>query len=290
MKKNILKAIGFNFHKGIENESIHPFSISFFHPGDVRITVCHHTKSWISNILHALHEGGHALYEQNIDERLKFTLLCEAISLGIHESQSRFWENHIGKNINFWEFWLPELKRAIPRLNNIKLIDFWKGINKVYPNFIRIESDEVTYNLHIILRIEIEKELIEGKIKVKDIPEVWNEKMKNYLGIIPPNDSLGALQDIHWAWSMFGYFPTYLIGDILAAQIFHKISRIIPDLENKLKNCFLEPITGFLNNNLHKYGKTLTAAEAISNLTGENLNIKYFKEHLEKRFSQVYEF
>ncbi len=221
--KKILKAMGFTPEDSRLDLSVHPFCMPL-HPTDTRMTTRIHADDIMSNIFSALHEGGHGIYRQNLPIDQFGTPLGEQTSLGIDESQSRFWETRIGRTRAFWHHFLPQLQAEFPQLNNVHPRSVLCAINTVAPSFIRVEADEVTYTLHVILRFEIEKMLMEGTLKVKDIPAAWNQKMQELLGITPPNDSLGCLQDIHWSFGSMGYFPTYALGNLYAAQFFEKFA------------------------------------------------------------------
>lgn len=284
----LTEKIGFDLEAGRLDISTHPFTTSF-HPCDVRLT----TRYDESNILYAIgstiHEMGHGLYEQGLPVEHFGTPLCESISLGIHESQSRIWENNIGKSLAFWEYFYPRLQKQFPKpFRSISLDTFYRVINRVQPSLVRMESDEVTYNLHIIIRFEIEKGLIEGKIRVKDLPEVWNAKMKEYLGIKVPNDRLGVLQDVHWSSGEIGYFPTYALGNLYAAQFYHAAHKQIPDLEKQMKKGNFAPLREWLRNNIHAPGKTYTSDELIKKVSGEPLQTKYFVEYLSEKYADIY--
>lgn len=285
---DILKVMEFDFERGRQDESAHPFSTNF-HPHDVRVTTRFTDPFFTSSLFGTIHEGGHGIYEQNVDERLARTVLCEGASLGIHESQSRFWENYVGRSLSFWALCYPELRKTFKRrLKNVSVNDFWRAINAVNPSYTRVEADEVTYNLHVLLRFEIEKDLIEGKIEVEDLPEIWNAKMKEYLGIVPPNDELGVLQDIHWSGGAFGYFPTYTMGNLYAAQMYYTIREKIPGMDAYIAEGNVKFITEFLIKNIYRYGKTFMPDEIILRLTGESLNPEYFEKYLEEKYSKVY--
>ncbi|MDD4504198.1 MAG: carboxypeptidase M32, partial [Clostridiaceae bacterium] len=217
----ILKNMGYDFEAGRLDETEHPFTTGI-NPGDVRITTHYYPNDFISALMSSMHEGGHALYEQNISAELNGTPLCTGTSMGIHESQSRFWENIIGRSHSFWESYYKDLQKVFPQqLKDVTLDDFYKAINRAEPSIVRIEADEVSYNLHIMIRYEMEKALMNREIKVSDLPRVWNEKMNEYMGIVPPNDSKGVLQDVHWAGGSFGYFPSYTLGNIYSAQFYN---------------------------------------------------------------------
>ncbi|HMB70512.1 MAG TPA: carboxypeptidase M32, partial [bacterium] len=231
----VLDAMGFDFDAGRLDLSTHPFC-SGFAVGDVRLTTRVNERDLRPCTFGSIHEAGHGLYEQGFDPRLSRTPLGHAISLGVHESQSRLWENIVGRSRPFWAHFLPRLKRVFPeQLKGVKLADFHFAVNEVTPSFIRVEADEVTYNLHIVLRYELEKGLFDGSIRPEKLPQEWNARMKSLLGITPGNDSEGVLQDIHWAMGLYGYFPTYSLGNLYSAQIWKRARRDLPDLEDRIR-------------------------------------------------------
>ncbi len=230
MTLEVLKDMGYDFEAGRQDRSVHPFTTNF-DMGDVRITTRVNARELFSCLTGSVHEGGHALYEQGFREEDRRTTLAAAPSLGIHESQSRMWENMIGRSLPFWEHYTPALRRFFPgRLDDVSAEQVFRAINQVQPSLIRVEADECTYNLHIILRFELEVALIEGDLRVDEIPGAWNEKVKRYLGLDVPDDAGGCLQDIHWSHGGFGYFPTYALGNLYAAQLFEQIVVDVPDL------------------------------------------------------------
>lgn len=284
----IAKKIGFNLEAGRLDVSTHPFTTSF-HPHDVRLT----TRYDETNLLYALgstiHEVGHGLYEQGLPAEHFGTPLGESISLGIHESQSRIWENMIGKSQAFWQYFYPHIQKRFPKpFASIPLETFYRLINRVEPSLIRTEADEVTYNLHIIIRFEIEKGLIEGKLQVKDLPKIWNEKIKEYLCIKVPNNRLGVLQDVHWSMGAFGYFPTYALGNLYAAQLYHAAKEKLPTLDKDLKKGNLSPFREWLRTNIHAHGKCFTSEALIKQVSGEPLQVKYFTEYLQNKYRAIY--
>lgn len=285
----ILNKMGYDFAAGRIDESEHPFTIGMT-PGDVRITTHYYTNIFHSALFSAVHEGGHALYEQNLSPELDGTPISTGTSMGIHESQSRFWENIIGRSYSFWSCYYDEVIKLFPeQFKGVSLQDFYKAINKVEPSLIRVEADEVTYNLHVMVRYEIEKALINNQIKVSELPRVWNEKMKEYLGVEPKTDSEGVLQDVHWAGGSFGYFPSYTLGNIYSAQIYNAIRKQLPDFDELIKNGKLIKIKEWLGENIHKHGKLLTPAEILKSVTGEEINSKYLIEYLEEKYKEVYD-
>lgn len=284
----ILEKMGYDFEAGRLDETEHPFTTGI-NPGDVRITTHYYPNDFCSALMSSLHEGGHALYEQNISTELNGTPLCEGTSMGIHESQSRFWENIIGRSRGFWERYYKDLQKAFPQqLNDVTLDNFYKAINKAEASYVRIEADEVTYNLHIMIRYEIEKALINREIKVSDLPRIWNEKMKEYLGIVPPNDSKGVLQDVHWACGNLGYFPSYTLGNIYSAQFYNTARKEIKDFDVLVEKGELIKIKDWLSEKIYKYGKLLEPSEILKQVTGEEINSKYLTDYLENKYKGIY--
>lgn len=284
----VLDKMAFNFAAGRMDESEHPFTVGMT-PGDVRITNHYYPNNFVSALFSAVHEGGHALYEQNISPELEGTPLCNGASMGIHESQSRFWENIIGRSYFFWSYYFEELKKVFPeQFEGVSLENLYKAINKVEPSLIRTEADEVTYNLHVMIRYEIEKALINKEIKVADLPRVWNEKMKEYLGVEPKNDRDGVLQDVHWAGGSFGYFPSYTLGNIYSAQFYNAIIKELGNIDELIKKGELIKIKEWLGEKVHKHGKLLTPAEILKSVTGEEVNPRYLIKYLEDKYKAIY--
>ncbi|WP_127585589.1 carboxypeptidase M32 [Paenibacillus koleovorans] len=284
----ILNEMGYDFEAGRLDESAHPFATGL-NPGDVRITTRYLPNDVTSALFGTIHEGGHALYEQNISPDLIGTPLCTGTSMGIHESQSRFWENMIGRSIGFWKRYYPQLQQHYPeRLSKVPVEIFYRGINEVRPSLIRIEADELTYNLHIMIRYELEKELFSGTLEVQDLPEAWNRKYKDYLGVEPANDGEGVLQDVHWSGGSFGYFPSYSLGNMYAAQIRNTLKQQMPDFEDKIERGELLPIKEWLVERIYKYGKSLTPSEIIQSVTGEPLNPAYLVAYFEEKYKDIY--
>lgn len=284
----LLKAMGYDFQKGRLDLSTHPFSTSF-HPFDSRITT-RFSGSIIDMISTVLHEGGHSLYEMALPVETYGSPLSESVSLGIHESQSRFWETCIGQSKPFWTFFYPILKQFFPKeFQGISLEHLYQSLNKVSPGFIRVESDEVTYCLHVILRFEIEKHLIEGTLAVKDIPEAWNELMKRFLNLTPPSDREGCLQDVHWSMGAFGYFPTYALGNLYAAQFFDAFISDYPDWAEKVACGDLLFITEWLRTHIHIFGRMYPPGELALKVTGQKLSPQPYLDYLTKKYLEIYE-
>lgn len=232
-----------------------------------------------------MHESGHALQSLNFPKEDQYTFLYDVPSFGIGESQAIFWENIIGRSKNFWQFFYPKIKNKANLPSRKELI---KHMNKIEPNKIRVEADEIHYCLHIILRFELEKGLIEGSIEVEDLPELWNKKMKEYIGLEPENDSEGILQDTHWAQGLFGYFPSYALGKIYASQIYNQAKKDIPEMEKKIKNGNFSPIKKWLKEKIHRHERKILAEDLIKKVCGEGLNPEIFIDYLEDKYSRIY--
>lgn len=283
----VLREMGFDFEAGRLDLAPHPFS-SGSSSYDVRLTTRVDERDVFSALSSSMHEGGHGMYEQGVNPTLNRTPLAEGTSLGIHESQSRMWENQVGRSKAFWQHYFPKLQAAFPDLKNTTTDQFYHGINRVRPSFIRVESDEVTYNLHILVRYEIEKALIEGTMKVDEVPEAWAAKMQEYLGVTPANDAEGALQDIHWSHGSFGYFPTYTLGNLYSAQFFHTAKKQIPDLENHIAQGNLLALKNWLNQEIHAVGKMESSETIVQRVTGEPLDARYFVDYLWQKYGEIF--
>ncbi|HLB53012.1 MAG TPA: carboxypeptidase M32 [Chlamydiales bacterium] len=267
------------------DRSIHPFSTAL-HPYDSRITSRILPNRFFSNLSAILHETGHSLYEMGLPVEYFGTPLAEAISLSIHESQSRFWETLIGLSLPFWKFFYPYLQKELPHLKRVPLTSFYRGIHRVQPSLIRVEADEVTYCLHIILRFDLEKRLISGTLKVADLPDAWNQKMKELLGITPSNHSEGCLQDIHWSLGAFGYFPTYALGNLFAAQFFSAFAKENPKWEERVSQGDLLFVREWLREKIHCHGKTYTGEELVKKVTGKPLSEDAYCSYLKKKYNK----
>ena len=287
---SLVKQLGFDFEAGRQDISEHPFTTSF-NKNDVRITTRIDENDFSNMTWSCIHEAGHALYEQGLPETEYGLPAGEYASLGIHESQSRLWENNVGRSAGFWKHKYPLLQQFFPeQLKNITINEFYNGINKVQPSFIRIEADEVTYHFHVMIRYELEKLLIEGNLATHEIPSWWNEQYKKYLGINVPDDKKGCLQDVHWSHGSFGYFPTYSLGSFYAAQLFNAVQRQIPYLSNDIEKGNTEPLLGWLRQYIHQYGRIFTSEELCKKASGETLNIQYFLDYLLDKYKNIYNF
>lgn len=284
----VAEKLGFDFEAGRLDISTHPFT-THFHPGDVRITTRYSDKDPFYSIGSTVHESGHALYEQGIPMANFGSPLGDSVSLGIHESQSRMWENVVGKSEDFWKYFFPRLKRIFPEnFAKTEIKDVYGYVNTVKPSLIRTEADEVTYNLHIIMRFEIEKDLVEGSIAVEDLPKIWNSKVKEYFGIEVPSDTLGVLQDVHWSGGLIGYFPTYALGNLYSAQFYAAARRDILNLDREIRAGQFAHLLNWLRKNIHVHGKLFSADSLVMNVTGERLNAKYFMDYVGEKYSKIY--
>ena len=283
----VIKDMGFDMNRGRLDVSAHPFTAGT--EDDVRMTTRYKLDDLKPSIFAVVHEAGHGLYEQGFLKKHYRTPMASSISLGWHESQSRLWENFIGRSWEFWGHYYPQLRTHFP--STLKGIDqnmFYKGINRVKPSLIRVEADEVTYNLHVILRYELESQMLEGNIDLSELPVIWNERMEKYLGVIPPDNATGVLQDIHWSLGFIGYFPTYTLGNIYAGQIYHKLNKEMPNLSEDIGRGRFLDILNWLRKNIHNKGNLLTASDLAKELLGETLNDRYLLDYIKDKFGNIY--
>ena len=283
----LLGDMGFDLEAGRQDKSIHPFSTGL-HPQDVRLTTAIEETS-LGGLFSTLHEGGHGLYEQGFREEDYRTPLAGAPSMGLHESQSRLWENQVGRGRALWTHYLPLARETFPEaLSDVDLDGFHAAINRVTPSLIRVEADEVTYNLHIVLRYELELLLIRDELPLDELPGAWNERMRRFLGVTPPNDTRGVLQDIHWAWGEFGYFPTYALGNLYAASLYRAARRDLPSLEEGLARGELKPLREWLRTHIHAAGYRQDAESLVRAVTGQGLTDADFLAYLKSKFGALY--
>lgn len=283
-----LQELGYDFDGGRLDETVHPFATTL-NRGDVRVTTRYDEKDFRTAIFGTIHECGHAIYEQNIDEALSGTNLSDGASMGIHESQSLFYENFIGRNKHFWTPYYQKIQEASPeQFKDISLDDFVRAINESKPSFIRVEADELTYPLHIIIRYEIEKAIFSNEVSVEDLPSLWNQKYQDYLGITPQTDAEGILQDVHWAGGDFGYFPSYALGYMYAAQLKQKMLEDLPEFDALLERGEFHPIKQWLTEKVHIHGKRKKPLDIIKDATGEELNVCYLIDYLSNKYSNLY--
>ena len=287
--KQVAEAMGFGFQAGRLDVSDHPFCTTLG-PHDVCLATRYHEQTLVGGLFSTIHEAGHGIYEQGLPAE-KFGLPTgEAVSLGIHESQSRMWENLVGRSRAFWEHFYPVAQATFPAgFGDVSLDDFYFAINNVQPSLIRTESDEITYNLHILIRFELEIDLLEATLAVSDLPEAWNEKYRTYLGIEPPDDRDGVLQDVHWSAGLFGYFPTYSLGNLYAAQFFEKAHQELGDLNDLFRKGQFEPLREWLRSNIHQHGQKYTPSELAKKITGKPLSHTALIRHLRGKFGSLYD-
>ena len=285
---DVITKFGYDWDRGRQDKSAHPFTTDFG-IGDVRITTRIESEYLPAAMFGTMHEAGHAIYEQGISKSLARTPLGGGASLAIHESQSRMWENLVGRSLPFWECFYPKLQKIFKdQLGKIKFDDFYRGINKVKPSLIRVEADEATYNLHVMLRLEIEIGLMEGSIVVKDLPEIWNSRMEEYLGVVPKTDTEGVLQDIHWSMGAIGYFSTYALGNLVSAQLWECINRDISNLPEQIKKGEFSELLGWLRKNVHKHGAKFEPQELVQRITGSRINPDAYIKYLNEKYDRIY--
>ena len=283
-----LDVINFDFKSGCLSQSEHPFTTGINSPYDVRITTNYDINDIRSSLFSVLHEGGHAIYEQNINPKLVGTRLNTGASMGIHESQSRFYENIISRNLSFWKKHYNKIGEILPSYSCISLDKFYKGINAVEPSLIRIDADELTYNLHVIIRFELEKALFSGNLEVKDLSTAWNDKMKEYLGIIPKDDTTGVLQDCHWYSGLFGYFPSYSLGNIYSGQFLNQIEKELGPIDCLIEDDRLVDINNWLKVNIHQYGLMKSPTEIIRDSCNSGIDTKPIIKYYTDKYSSIY--
>jgi carboxypeptidase Taq len=285
----VARDFGFDLERGRQDRSAHPFSTSFS-INDVRITTRVQSNFLPSCLFGTLHEAGHAMYEQGVDAALERTLLASGTSLGMHESQSRLWENLVGRSRPFWSYYYGLLQSAFPaQLGVVPLDPFYRAINKVEPSLIRVEADEVTYNLHIMLRFELETALLSGDLAVADLPEAWNEKSRDYLGMTPTDDASGVLQDIHWSAGLIGYFPTYALGNLISAQLYERATLEINGLEGQIARGQFSDLLSWLREHIHRPGRKFTASELLQRTVGSDLDAGAWLSYVRHKFGGLYD-
>ena len=287
--KQISTDMGFAFDQGRMDVSVHPFC-GGGHPTDVRITTRYRNSEFIESLYAVIHETGHGLYEQGRMKEGRDLPVSEALTMGIHESQSLFWERMIAQNKAFCARYMNTFQATFPdKMQGVSIDALYEAINTCKPSFIRVEADELTYPLHVILRFEIEKGLFDGSVSVDELPELWNDKMENYLGVRPPTDTLGILQDVHWSGGAFGYFPSYTLGAIYACQFYRTMLGELPDTEKYIEAGKFEPIKNWLNAKIHSQGSLYSPQELVQKITGEPLNPDHFIEYLKNKYLAIYQ-
>jgi len=280
------EAIGFDFDSGRLDASAHPFC-SGFNPGDVRITWRGQKDDFRPAVFGILHEAGHGLYEQGLPKEWQGTPLGSSVSLGIHESQSRLYENLVARSRGFWSWALPTFQELFPAEQGKTLDQLWPALHGVTPSLVRVEADETTYNLHILVRFELERRLFSGGIAVEDLPAAWNQEYEDTLGVTPPSDADGVLQDIHWAMGAFGYFPTYTLGNLAASQLFDAAETDLGDLEEQFSQGAFSPMRNWLGDKIHSQGSRWTAADLLERATGEAPQSQAFLQHIRNKIDAL---
>jgi len=287
MARSALDLIGYDFDAGALDSVAHPFTTAIAFD-DVRVTNRYLENQFTSGLFGALHEGGHALYNQGMPENLYNLRLDGGSSNGIHESQSRMIENLLGRDLSFWKHFQPILAEIFPQIHDSSPESLYRAVNVVAPSFIRVEADEVTYNLHIMLRAELEAGLIAGEIQVADLPARWNDAMERYLGVTPPNDALGVLQDVHWSVGYFGYFPSYMLGNLYASQMATTIRQALPDLDERIAAGDIHVLIDWIKKHVHQHGAVYQPDELMTKITGEPLDSSHFVRYVKTKFSDIY--
>jgi carboxypeptidase Taq len=282
----VADAFGFDLSRGRLDESAHPFETSF-HPDDVRITARYPPTS-LSGVFAIFHEVGHALYEQGIPPSLARTTVGRGASLGLHESQSRMWENLVGRSRGFWQHYYPVLQDHFPQLRRVDPDRFYRAVNRVQPSLIRVEADEITYNLHIMLRYDLEKQMVAGSLAAADLPEAWRERMQSYLGVTPPTDADGVMQDNHWAGASIGYFPTYTLGNIISVQLFDTARRAHPALLEEIGRGRFTTLLSWLREQVHRQGRKFLPQEIVKRATGVALTPEPYLQYLQQKYGELY--
>ncbi len=283
-----LTAMNYDFDAGRLDQTVHPFTTTIG-PSDVRVTTRFLPHNILSGLASSMHEGGHALYDQGIPDDLRWSGLDEGASYGIHESQSRMWENLVGRSRPFWQFFAPIAGKIVPQLAPIPAEALYRAANIAEPSLVRVEADEVTYNLHIMLRFELEEGLITGRIDTADLPELWRDAMQRYLGVVPEDDAHGVLQDVHWSSGLFGYFPSYMLGNLYSAQFFAAVRKEIPDLDEKIARGKLSELLAWLREKIHQYGKIYEPKELIERVTGHAPDSSHFVRYIVDKYTDIYD-
>lgn len=284
----VITRFGYDWQRGRQDKSVHPFTIHFG-MDDVRITTRIDSNFLNTALFGTMHEAGHAMYEQGVAKSLARSPLAGGASLGIHESQSRLWENLVGRSLPFWEHFYPRLQAYFPeQFGSLDLEAFYQGINRVEPSLIRVEADEATYNLHIMLRLELEIAMLEGALELRDLPQAWNARVQDYLGLTPPNDSQGVLQDIHWSNGYLGYFTTYALGNLVSLQLWERLQVDIPDLDDQIRQGEFSALLGWLRSHVHQYGSKFEPQELVQRITGSKVDPAPYMRYLQRKFGAVY--
>jgi carboxypeptidase Taq len=284
----MLERFGFDHESWRLDPTVHPFAMSAG-TTDIRLTTRYDETDLGVSLFASIHEFGHGFYEANVDPALERTVLSAVTSMSLHESQSRMWENLVGRGLPTWRFFYPQLQGAFPaQFGNVELDEYYRAINKVEPSLIRVEADEATYNLHIILRFELEQQILSGEIALEDLPEAWNERMKEYLGIDVPDDAHGVLQDVHWSGGAIGYFPTYALGNVISVQLWEQLRAELPDLDSQFERGEFGDLAGWLRENLHRHGRKYTSREMLDRIVGGPMDPAPYLSYLREKLGEIY--
>jgi len=285
--KMVVTRYGYDFNRGRLDRTVHPFAISFG-LGDVRITTRYYPDFLSPSLFGTMHESGHGMYEQGVGASLEGTPLARGASAGLHESQSRLWENLVGRSRRFWQHFYPQLQELFPaQVGTVPLDNFYRAVNRVHPSFIRVEADELTYNMHIMLRFELENDFLEGRLEVNDAPEAWRTKLREYLGVTPANDTDGVLQDIHWS-SGLGGFAGYTLGNVIAAQLWEKAVSENPEIPDEIEHGRFSALLGWLQHNVYRHGRKYQPNELVERVTGKPISTEPYLRYLRTKFGDIY--
>ena len=283
----VLEQLGYDYESWRLDPTVHPFAMSAA-TTDIRLTT-RYDEGDMNSLMAAIHEFGHGFYEAGIDPGLERTPLSQVTSMSLHESQSRMWENLVGRSLPFWKHFYPQLQAAYPgQFDDVELDEFYRAINKVEPSLIRIEADEATYNLHIILRFELEQEILDGSLDLADLPEAWNARMTEYMGVDVPDDAHGVLQDVHWSGGAIGYFPTYSLGNVISVQLWDQVREAIPDLDQQFERGEFGELSSWLRENLHRNGRKFTSKETLERLVGGGIDSGPYLRYLKDKLGGIY--
>ena len=284
---SVITRFGFDRDSWRLDPTVHPFATGMA-TSDIRITTRYYENFINAALFGSMHECGHGLYENGVSPKLERTLLCRGASSSLHESQSRMWENLVGRSRSFWRFFYPKLQATFDQFGPVDLETLYRAVNKVHPSFIRVEADEATYALHVILRFELEQEIMQGRLPLRDVPEAWNARMKDYVGVTVPNDAQGVLQDVHWSQGLIGYFPTYSLGNVISAQIWDKALEAIPDLYAQFERGEFGALREWLRQNLHRHGRKFTPAETLERVVGGPIHVGPYVRYLKAKLGEIY--
>jgi carboxypeptidase Taq len=285
--REVTERLGFNYRRGRIDVSLHPFCEGA--GADIRMTTRFDADNPLDSLFSSIHETGHGLYEQGLPLAAQGTPLGQNAGMGVHESQSRLWENQVSRSRAFWSFFEPRFREKFPaQLAAVASDDLYLAVNEVAPTLIRVDSDEVHYNLHILLRFELERRLFAGELTVRDLPAAWNALSQELLGLTPPTDAKGVLQDVHWSGGAFGYFPSYCLGNMIAAQLWFRMRALYPDLDADFEKGDFARLLGWLRTNIHEQGRRYETLELVRRVTGEELTPKYLLRYLEERYAPLY--